>query len=83
MSGGCSGQAAYESVRSFCLQRPSVAYVDLMATFYELSEEQLAKVLDGLVREGLIQVRGMKTRMCLASLLRFACTLGFACTPVC
>lgn len=57
MSCGCSGQAAYESVRSFCLQRPTVSYVDLMATFYDLSEEQLAKVLDGLAREGLIQVR--------------------------
>lgn len=62
MSGGCSGQAAYESVRSFCLQRPTVSYVDLMATFYDLSEEQLAKVLDGLVREGLIQVRRLGPR---------------------
>lgn len=56
-SGGCSGQAAYESVRSFCLLRPTVAYVDLLASFYELSEDQLGKVLDGLIKEGLIQVR--------------------------
>lgn len=55
-SGGGSGQGVYEAVRDFCLVRPAVAYVDLMATFYDLSEDQLGKVLDGLQREGLIQV---------------------------
>jgi hypothetical protein len=54
---GCSGQAAHESVRTFCLSRPTVAFVDLMASFYELSEDQLGKVLDGLCMEGLLQVR--------------------------
>ena len=49
--------AVYESVRSFCLQRPVVGYMDLLANFYELSEDQLGKVLDGLMREGLIEVR--------------------------
>lgn len=58
---GCSDQAAYESVRSFCLARPTVAFVDLLASFYELSEEQLGKVLDGLCMEGLLQVRGNST----------------------
>jgi hypothetical protein len=47
----------YESVRSFCLLRFVVGYVDLLANFYELSEDQLGKVLDRLLREGLIEVR--------------------------
>jgi hypothetical protein len=34
-----------------------VGYVDLLANFYELSEDQLGKVLDGLMREGLVEVR--------------------------
>jgi hypothetical protein len=33
-----------------------VGYVDLLANFYELPEDQLGKVLDGLMREGLIEV---------------------------
>jgi len=56
-SGGGSGQVAYESVRSFCLGRQLVTYMDLLATFYTLTEAQLHKVLDGLQREGLIKVR--------------------------
>lgn len=48
-------------MRSFCLARPAVAFVDLLANFYKLSEEQLGKVLDGLCMEGLLQVRGNST----------------------
>jgi hypothetical protein len=55
-SGGCSGQGAYESVRSYCLVRPTVSYTDLISVFYNVTEEQLVKVLDGLTREGIIQV---------------------------
>lgn len=54
--GGCSGQAAYESVRSYCLVRPAVSYTDLISVFYNVTEEQLVKVLEGLTREGVIQV---------------------------
>lgn len=57
-SGGGSGQVAYESVRTYCLGRQLVTYMDLLATFYNLTEAQLHKVLDGLQREGLIKVRG-------------------------
>jgi hypothetical protein len=34
-----------------------VSYTDLISVFYNVTEEQLVKVLDGLTREGLLQVR--------------------------
>lgn len=55
--GGTSGHAAYESIRNFCLGRQHLSYVDLMSTFYYIDEHQLGKLLAGLAREGLLQVR--------------------------
>lgn len=47
---------AYERVRSYCLERQVVNYVDVMACFYHLNDQQLQRVFEGLEREGLIEV---------------------------